>query len=231
MTRRLSTLFLDRYNDVPYWVVVPQLFLALGWARAAVAHAIEPGWWAGDGVHRVLTDIEPDRLPGLGTMIHVIADATAPQTAAIVIGLQVVVAVLLALNLRPLLGLTLGCAMNTAFIVAGAVNPSIFYLVLSTVIGLWSLERYLPVQRIELLAQGSILPALLAVVVLLPLARTLDPDHVIEDPALVLASCAGIVLVLSSMVLHRSAATAPTGVVADHDDDDSVDVLQLITQY
>lgn len=199
----------------------------MGWARAVVAHAVEPGWWVGDGVHHVLVEVEPDRLPGLGTMIHAIAVAAAPQTAAVIIGLQAAVAILLVLNIRPLLALALGGAMNIVFVLAGAVNPSIFYLVLSSVIGLWTLERNLPVERVEVLAKAAIVPAVLAAMVLLPLARTLDPATAIEDPGLVLASFAGLVLVVSSVVLHRR---GPKATSVDLDEE-SVEVSQLIAHY
>ncbi len=217
----------ERYRGVPHWIVVPQVFLAIGWGRAALAHAVEPDWWTGEGVRLMLVEIEEQRLPGIGALLHWIGDATAPVAAPVLVGLQALVAVLLLLNLRPLTALAIGAGMNLHFMVAGAVNPSIFYLVLATVIGSWLLEQRLSPAAMGAAARAAAGVSALTILVLLPLTRTLDPAHVIEDPALVLSSYAGLLVMVAALMVDGSdPASDDAGA-----DDRPVDLYEFISSY
>lgn len=227
---------LSRYDGLPPGIAVSQLFLGIGWGRSAIAHLVEREWWTGGALRSDLAAIEADRLPGVGTLLHLLGEATAPATAFVLLAVQAVVAVLLIANRRTSAALAAGVAMNLLFIAAGAVNPSIFYLVLATVVGLWMLEERLPADRLGPTARAVAGVSAFAIVVLVPLAGTLDPARVIEDPAMVLSSYAALLVVVAITMIRR----APAAEVWEPDDwaeawemapEEPADILEAISRY
>ena len=113
-------------------------------------------------------------------------------TAAIVVGLEVLIGVLLLANTRPVYALALGVFLNVQFMLAGVVNPSVFYVILAFSIIHWRMEQYLSVERSRLLAKRVAVGAVVLSLMLVPFVSTMRPAMVMEDPALVIIFLAGL---------------------------------------
>ncbi len=172
--------------QLPAWALLAQGFLAIGWLRAAVAHGVSRSWWNGEEVAAFAVDDELHPVAYVDFMLEDLVVPTSNVVAALVIVLQLSVALLLALNLRPLLGLAVGSALNVAFILSGAVNPSIFYLALAGVLVVWRLEIGLSTTAVRRLAMALTFGAIAVMATLSPEVTTLDPAYVIDDPAVTL---------------------------------------------
>ncbi len=178
--------FLQRYRGVPAAVLLPQLFLAIGWLRAGVAHAIEGAWWAGDELLRFLASDTTYAIGMYEPFLDYVVQPLPVLTAVIVCALQLAVGVMLVLNVRPLVALAAGAFMNLHFILAGVVNPSAFYLVIALVVVLWRMERTVSLATSRKLAKATAIAAGVTTLFLLPYTSRPAPAEVIDDPALVL---------------------------------------------
>lgn len=45
----------ERFAAQPAWVLLTQLFIGLGWLRAALQKLTDPDWWTGEGVSAFVT--------------------------------------------------------------------------------------------------------------------------------------------------------------------------------
>lgn len=184
--RRLGPLIVGHYQRMPSWVLLPQIFLAAGWGRAGIAHALSGRWWNGDEILEFLAT-ETDLQVGLYSHVLTRIVEPFPVATAVVVGLsELVIALLLAVNYRVKAALTLAAILNVQFILAGVVNPSIFYLVASLGIAIWRLETAASPETISRLTRVGLRFGLGAALLLIPFVRTIQPETAIEDPALVL---------------------------------------------
>ena len=171
---------------VPAAILLPQLFLAFGWMRAGVAHAITGHWWSGEEMRNFLA-VETDHSIGIyEPFLTYVVEPLPILTAVVVCVMEIAVGLLLALNIRPTAALLAGAFLNLHFVLAGVVNPSAFYLVIALVIMLWRLERTMSISTSRTVAKVAAGCAGAATLILLPFIATPTPDQVIEDPALVL---------------------------------------------
>jgi hypothetical protein len=95
---------------------------------------------------------------------------------------QLAIAIALVTNHHVKPALWAGIALNLCFTMAGRVNPSAFYLVMQMTL-LFSLSRPVGVTIALRRATVWLIPAALFI----PFAGTIDPAHVIDDPALMLS--------------------------------------------
>lgn len=208
----------DRFRSVPVAVLFPQIFLGIGWLRAAVAHGTEPGWWNGGQVAAFAEAQMADALPVYRLFLDDVVMAIPTLVAVVVVMAQLAIGLALMVNFRPVAFALGGVFLNLHFILAGQVNPSVFYIVMAMAVVLWTLALDIPVDRSYAIATRLTALAVAVVVLAVPLARTMDPSAVIEDPALVLA-CLAVLLALSAWFLHfQMSGPAPvggTGVLAD----------------
>ncbi len=180
--RRIRSLIDERIFGLPIWVVITQLFLGLGWLRAAVEKLISTGWWRGDVIRMFLIDRQDQTLGWYQPFVDLVVSPLAAVVAAVVLVSQA------AIGLSFLSGrfvgpaLLAGMLLNLHFIAAGAVNPSAFYLVMQGAIALWLAERTVAERRTSrILVATAALGAVLAALSL-PFISTVDPHGVIEDP-------------------------------------------------
>lgn len=226
--RRQTGSFLDRYQGLPTWALLIQIFLAVGWGRAALAHGLSSRWWSGAEVLEFV-ELETDLAIGFYRRFLDGPVTSFPvATAVIVVATQLLVAIMLGLNTRAEWFLGVAALLNVQFIAAGAVNPSIFYLVATLAItfgrieangGLFSLRR----QTRIAVCVGSV-----AVLLLIPWVKTVRPDGAIEDPALVLIFLT-LLAVGGQLWVHRLSALAVearSGFFGE--DDESVDPLPSV---
>ena len=180
---RLATATTERFAGQPAWAAVTEIFIGLGWLRAAASKVIDPGWWSGDYLAGFLTIHADETLGWYQPFVDYLVAPNLAMVALIVLVLQVAVAASLLLGRWRPMGLGVGIAMNLHFVAAGAVNPSAFYLLAQGALALWLVERWSR-RRTE-----ATLPAVAATGVAvagfnLPFIRTLHPAEVIDDPAI-----------------------------------------------
>lgn len=192
-----------RYNAIPAAVLLPQFFLGFGWLRAGVAHAVSGAWWSGDELESFLLAEGDLTVGAYEPFLEYLVRPFSVVVAATVCLAEIAIGVLLLANRRVIGALLVGSFLNLQFIMAGAVSPSIFYLVIALVIVLWRLERTVSLDMSRRMARGAAAVAAVMTVVLLPYVTTLQPESVIEDPALVLIFLSTLFAVACYWVYHR----------------------------
>ncbi len=178
--------------DIPAWVLLPQLFLAAGWARAGIENAIDGNWWTGETLRRFLETNASHAVPIYEPFASHVAEPFAVPIAAFVCVTELAVALMLAANYRVVGAVLVASFLNIHFMLAGSVNPSTFYLVISMVIVVWHLERRCSMAARRTYARRTRWAAAAAIVGLAPFVTTIHPARVIEDPAIVLMFLSGL---------------------------------------
>jgi thiosulfate dehydrogenase [quinone] large subunit len=182
--------FLERtgwssFGEMPPWVLLPQLFLAAGWLRAGIANATTGGWWSGAGVREFIAVDTGHAVDVYAPFLTHVVEPLAVAVAITVCVAEVAVGSLLVLNRWTVGTLLSGAFLNLHFMLAGAVNPSAFYLVIAMVIVLWRVESGDGAVR-RSIARRTATAAAVTTVGLTPFVTTVRPAQVIEDPAIVL---------------------------------------------
>lgn len=186
--RRVAVWLAERFRGLPPWVLLAQFFLATGWQRAAVTHSIDSEWWDGTVLEKFVYDHRFLSIDWYeATMLEGIVTRWPVAVCVLVVAVQAAVGLMLIFNARPLLALALGAGLNINFALAGAVNPSIFYLIIGAVLALWHVDASVASASTRKLVSASTLATAAALGALLPEIATLDPAHVIDDPAIVLS--------------------------------------------
>ncbi len=186
LPRFCARLFGDRYRGIPAAVLLPQLFLAFGWLRAAVAHGTSGTWWSGE---EILTFVDRDTSAAIEIYEPFLANVVRQLpalTAVVVLALELLVALMLGLNIKPLAAIAVGTFLNLQFMLAGVVNPSAFYLVIALVVVLWRMEGTVSLSTSRRLAKGVAIAAGITTLFMLPFVTTPTPARAIDDPAVVL---------------------------------------------
>ena len=164
-------------------VLLPlHLFLAAGWLRAGVEKLIDPAWWTGDSLMGFLEEQHAQMLPFFVPFADHVVGPLAPFVAWLVMWMQLGIAACLFTNRHVRPALWAGIVLNVMFTMAGRVNPSAFYLVMQVTL-LFALSR--PVGARIALRRAAVW--LVPAAMFAPFARTIEPAHVIDDPALMLS--------------------------------------------
>ena len=171
-----------RVAGLPAWVVVTQLFIGLGWLRAAAEKIVDPAWWRGDGVVRFLADHDGRALTWFEPFLELVVTPRVVVVAAIVVVLQLAAGATLVAGRHAAVGLAVGIGLNLVFLASGAVNPSAFYLLAQGALVLWAVERRRGHRRETAIVTAAAVALTLAVVSL-PDVATLAPAAVVDDPA------------------------------------------------
>lgn len=164
-----------------------QLFLAAGWLRAGVEKIISGDWWTGAELDRFLVEQQPHMIDFFPAIVDVAIAPLALPISWIVMAMQVLIGVALLTGRRIELALWGGVLLNTTFVLAGAVNPSAFYLMMQLVLLLALAPRV--AWRTSVARAVAWFAAAAAMV---PFVRTVDPALVIDDPASMLAFAAAL---------------------------------------
>lgn len=180
-----------------------QLFLAAGWLRAAIEKVIDPGWWTGDGLLRFLDEQAGEMLPYFAPVADGAIEPWAGGVAWLVLVIQLAVGACLLANRHVRPALWAGVILNVAFVMAGRVNPSAFYLVMEAAL-LLALSRPVSLRIAHRRAVVWLFVALLS----LPFVETLHPAEAINDPALMLAFVPLLVGVTTVAMATRSVSLA-----------------------
>ncbi|MEM8618711.1 MAG: hypothetical protein AAGF73_03225 [Actinomycetota bacterium] len=183
-------------------VLLPlQLFLAAGWLRAGVEKVIDPAWWRGDTLLGFLDDQRDHMLPFFRWFSDTAVAPIPAVVAFIVAEMQLAIAICLLSNryVRPALWSAI--VLNVTFTLAGAVNPSAFYIVMQVTL-LLALSR--PVSLTIALRRAALWCIVGATMV--PFVRAIDPASVIDDPAAMLSFVA-VLAAAGTLAPHRRALT------------------------
>lgn len=205
--------FEERVRGHPAWVILIEAFIGLGWLRAAVEKIISSDWWSGDVIREFVHEHEALTLPWYAGFLD---GAVLPSTdvlAVVIVLAQLLTAASLLSGIALPTGLFVGMTMNINFIMAGAVDPSIFYLILQASIALWLFEARRSTPGRVAYLRWILRLAVLLVLVSAPFVSTIDPSSVVEDPAMVLATYGASIGLASFVALRRidprSAETVP----------------------
>jgi thiosulfate dehydrogenase [quinone] large subunit len=172
-----------------------RIFLAAGWLRSGAEKLIEPEWWHGTELRDFLHAQHDHALPFFRpVMDHLIAPA-AVGVALVVLIAQLLCGLMIVSGKGLRLAVRCGLIMNVVFILAGRVNPSVFYIVLELVLLLAIADDVLGVRASTPSRRTLVASALAGVVALalVPYIGTIEPAHVIDDPAIILVFLATIV--------------------------------------
>ncbi len=186
---------------MPASVLYPQLFLGFGWIRASVAHGTVLSWWSGDELLSFLDSSEPLRLPVYEPFIDLFVRPLPIFVSVIVVVLQVLVGFALLANVRPVAWTLVGIFLNVNFIMAGEVNPSVFYVVMGMAVVLWIMLDRMTSERAHRMAISATIVAAITVMACGPFITTLDPSRVIEDPSLILI-CLSLLFAVSCWLTY-----------------------------
>ena len=176
------------------------LFLIAGWFRAGVEKVIDPTWWSGEHLLGFLAEQRPHMLPFFVPFADHVVAPLAPFVAWLVMVMQLGIAICLVTNRFVKPALWAGILLNLCFTLAGRVNPSAFYLVMEVTL-LVALSRPVALKIAIRRAALWLVPAVLFA----PFARTIDPAHVIDDPALMLSFLSVVAAVTTVAIVNRPA--------------------------
>lgn len=179
-----------------------QLFIGLGWVRAAVEKLIDPQWWSGDTLGVFLTEHQASTVSWYQPFLDLIVGPNVVIISLVVFGLQFLAGALMLSGRQIPAALAIGSFLNLHFIAAGAVTPSVFYLLAQAAVAFWLLERSGADLNsgLRVGATAALAIALMSVVSI----STLHPAEVIDDPGIMLVT-AGLIGFGACEVLHRRA--------------------------
>ena len=189
--RHIESLLDRHYGNLPAFVIPLQLFLGAGWLRAAISNSTQPNWWSGGYLREFLID-QTSTIPWYRAFLDYVVEPLSPAVSILVVAIEVIVGLALLLNYRPLLSLAVGSVLNLNFMLAGAVNPSAFYMVIAGAMLLWHIDSGVPMARKGVIFRWSAVAAVASLVLLGPFVREIAPMHVIEDTAMVLIFVAAL---------------------------------------
>ncbi len=166
-----------------------RMFLGFGWLRAGVEKVIDWSWWTGEELQRFLIEQRPLALPFMEPLIDGLFEPFVVAISLIVMIAQLAVGLAFVTTRYFRQALWVGVTMNLVFVAMGAVDPSVFYLVIqlsllaAVSLGLFGGERREP----NAISVGLKLGA---AGVMGTMAMTIGPADVIHDPAVILTTVA-----------------------------------------
>lgn len=194
----------ERFRHQPAWAAVTEIFIGLGWLRAATAKSLDPRWWEGSAIQEFLIEHDATTLGWYRPFTELVVTPNARLFAALVLTLQLIAAVSLLSGRHRAIGLAAGVCMNLHFVAAGAVNPSAFYLLAQGALVLWLVEQRPVLPSVDSLMHATAV-GLAMIGFNLPFIRTLDPKAVIDDPAIMMATIGALTCLACFLIAERAA--------------------------
>ena len=202
LPRRARSVLSQRVSGLPAWVVVTELFIGLGWIRAATEKVIDPSWWSGEALLSFLTGHEGSALGWYQPFLDLVVSRNLVMIAIVVVLAQLAAGLSLITGRFLAVGLAIGLFLNLSFIAAGAVSPSAFYVLSQGGLALWLAERVDRRRTLRSLSAASFGGITLAVLSL-PFITTLHPAEVIEDPAIMLVTGGSLTVTACQLARRR----------------------------
>ena len=189
--------------DVPVWVLLIEVFIGLGWLRAAVEKIVDPAWWSGDVVADFLADHQGASLPWYQLVEDAVVRPGMGLVLIYVVLAQLAIGGALLAGVRREIALGAGLFLNLNFIAIGAVTPSAFYVLAQLAVLLWVVESRLPAGIARPVAAVGAVAGLVLATASLPFVSTVDPALVIDDPAIMLTMLGVLVAGACVLLLSR----------------------------
>lgn len=189
-----------RLGVSPPWLLLVELFLAIGWLRAGTEKLMDSAWWSGQELVGFLAATSDGSLPWYEWFVDELVAAHLVLIATSVLLVELTIGVLLFVGRRVAVAHLVGMGLVLNFLAAGAVNPSIFYLVLHAVALLWLVERRSP--KVVMLEMTRVVAAAVALASV-PFITSVEPARLVEDAAAVLAMFGVLVVVTSSAAIGQ----------------------------
>lgn len=218
------------------YLVPLRWFLGVAWLRSAADKLLDPAWHSGDVLREFLATTGlrgASSFPELATLIEEVIEPSAPLVAGVVLALQLLFGAGILLGCFTNLALLGGITVNVAFMLAGAPNPSAFYVLIQIVLftsnagAIVGIDGWSGVRRRSILVAASpdssvdqrdrwSLRALSALLMLLSgFAFThgsdFSPAGSVTDPALVL----GFISVMGALMVLLGSLRPSTSLVVD----------------
>ncbi len=190
-----------RIKGLPAWVLLTQLFIGLGWLRAAGEKVIDPEWWDGTTIGGFIAINYQTTLGWYRPLIDNFIGPNAEIIAVVVVIAQIAVAASLLSGRYLGYGLGLGIFLNLNFLIIGGVNPSVFYLLAQGSLALWLAENAFPggamfatdaeanaalVKRVSRSLSAAAFGAYALAAMSIPYIRKVEPSEIMRDPAIML---------------------------------------------
>ena len=190
-----------------------RLFLGFGWLRAGTEKVLDSTWWTGEYLRLFLIEQRPVALPFMPGLIDALFDPFAVPIALVVMLAQLVIgfAFVTTRQLRP--ALWIGVTLNVVFVAMGAVDPSVFYLVIqlsllaAVSLGVFDERRRDP-NPVSIGLKLGVAGALA------PYAMTIAPAEVIHDPAIILMTVAILAAATETLCWFAPGDQPPAAVTA-----------------
>lgn len=171
--------------------------LALGvfWLRAGIEHSVRSAWWTGREVRHFIVVQHDSALWFWRPVLDNLSGGNASVTVAILVVLaELWIGAAILFNIGSVKALRGGLFLNVTFVLSGAVNPSVFYILAEmTLLTAWTdravgrkptrIRRLIAVQAIVWFAFAGLF---------VPFIRTVDPGELIGDPASTMSLVAAI---------------------------------------
>ena len=185
-----------------------RMFLGFGWIRAGVEKFIDDGWWTGEQLRLFLIRQRGEALPFMISPIDGVFEPFAELVALLVMLGQFAIGACFVTTrmLRP--ALWVAVTLNVVFVAMGAVDPSVFYLVIELSL-LAALALGVIGGRPRDPNPVSIGAKVGVAVALIPLITTLHPHEVIDDPAIILVTVALLAAATEALGWLRIAPDPP----------------------
>ena len=199
----LDAAFERRVVSRPAMVVLVELFAGIGWSRACAEKLLDGQWWTGSTVQQFVAEHHDSSLAWYRPVIEPLADTVPVGVAFAVLALEIVIAACLLTGRRTGFAAVVGCVLLLQFLLGGATNPAVFYLIFHAALGLWVVEGLTPDRRVLVRLRWTVLACALLVVLTLPFVSTASPATVIDDPAWVASSWAACVAIATAGAHRR----------------------------
>lgn len=201
-----------RFDSVPPWVLLVELFFGIGWIRAGTDKLVSPAWWRGDVIDQFLASTTDAGLPWYQWFSSEFLEQNVVVLTVVVVGLELAIGAAFVVGRRVVPALVAGILLSLAFVAAGTVNPGVFYVVAQTVLLLWILEhRVRAVWGIRLLSAGRV-ASILLVLASAPFVSNVAPDRVVEDAAAVMAFFGLLMVASTTAGINQLAARSVSSV-------------------
>lgn len=202
---RSRELLHERLVGRPAWVLLTELFIGLGWARAVTEKILDTDWWSGAPIRQFVAEHDGTTVGWYRPFCELIITPFADVIAVVVVMLQMIAASTLITGRRVGAGLLAGVFLNIHFLAAGAVNPSAFYLLAQGALALraveaarWDQQEPRRLRQLRLAAAVALGLGALSI----PFVSTFEPALVIEDPAVMFLT-AGAFTFGACDLIHR----------------------------
>lgn len=123
----------QQLNSSQLYLFPLRLFIALGWLRVGIEKLINPNWHKGHALENFIQQQEEAGLIFFTGYYHVLERLVLPFSvfwSEVFMVTQLLVGLALLVGAFSQLALLLALAMNFVFLMAGAANPSAFYIVI-----------------------------------------------------------------------------------------------------